>query len=509
MPGKYIFYDLETTGRGKKENSTSFGTSPKWEQILQIAAIVVDENFQPTNQNINIFCRPRVSIIAQPGALLTTNRGIKESLNADLSSYQLVSSINKTFDSWIKEDPESIFIGHNSMSFDETVLEYNLFSNLYYPYLTRKKRGDTINLARGLYAANPSLIKTGISAKGRPSFKLEKLAELNNLPVESAHDAFSDVKTSIALAKFIKEADLKIWESLIFTMDKQKAAEYITNNSGITYLTNWGGKINLEALSMVCESQVYKGMFHTLKLTNDPLPLLEASNSEFKSLLAKKPSKNRWLTTNNHPIFLDNKFARNYKPNNEISSEILNDRKKIIYKNKSLADKFKMYEIDRQLEKEDSLSQDNIFPESKANTFFEFKEQNIFQTFHSISDWNEKYKIALSVKDPSANFILRRLIFDESPHTLSENDFKKTHKQLSERLLLNQERPFTTIPEAMTLVDTELAKIEDDESENKENKIKILNEYNQYLIFLEKYFSNKNSAPLESGSNLIKQIYND
>ena len=24
MPGKYIFYDLETTGRGKKETSNSF-----------------------------------------------------------------------------------------------------------------------------------------------------------------------------------------------------------------------------------------------------------------------------------------------------------------------------------------------------------------------------------------------------------------------------------------------------------------------------------------------------
>ena len=53
MTGKYIFYDLETTGKGKKESANSFGTTPKWEQILQIAAIVVDENFQPTNQNMN------------------------------------------------------------------------------------------------------------------------------------------------------------------------------------------------------------------------------------------------------------------------------------------------------------------------------------------------------------------------------------------------------------------------------------------------------------------------
>ena len=167
-----------------------------------------------------------------------------------------------------------------------------------------------------------------------------------------------------------------------------------------------------------------------------------------------------------------------------------------------------MYEIDRQLEKEDSLSQDNIFPESKANTFFEFKEQNIFQNFHSINDWNEKYKIALSVKDPSANFILKRLIFDESPQTLSEDDFKKTHKELSERLLLNQERPFTTIPEAMTLVDTERSRIEDENNDDKEKNMQILDEYNKYLEFLENYFSDRNATPLKTGDELIKQIYN-
>ena len=54
----------------------------------------------------------------------------------------------------------------------------------------------------------------------------------------------------------------------------------------------------------------------------------------------------------------------------EIGSEILNERKKIIFKNKSLADKFRTYEIDSQIEKEENASQDNIFPESKANIFF-------------------------------------------------------------------------------------------------------------------------------------------
>jgi hypothetical protein len=89
MSAKYIFYDLETTGRGKKEYPNAFGTTPKWEQIMQIAAIVTDENFQETNQNINEFCRPRLSIISQPGALLTTQNGIREALHAKQSSYEI------------------------------------------------------------------------------------------------------------------------------------------------------------------------------------------------------------------------------------------------------------------------------------------------------------------------------------------------------------------------------------------------------------------------------------
>ena len=122
MSGKYIFYDLETTGKGKKETPDAFNATPKWEQILQIAAIVVDENFTPTNQNLNEFCRPRTSVIAQPGALLTTQKGIKEVLQAKHSSYQLISKINKQFDEWKKDNPNSIFIGHNIVNFDESVL---------------------------------------------------------------------------------------------------------------------------------------------------------------------------------------------------------------------------------------------------------------------------------------------------------------------------------------------------------------------------------------------------
>ena len=503
MPGKYIFYDFETSGKGKKENANSFGSTPKWEQILQVGAIVADENFQPTNKTLDAFCRPRLSIIAQPGALLTTQKGIRDSLAAQYSSYELISLVNKTFEEWKKDSSNNIFIGHNILEFDETILEYNLFNNLFFPYITRKNRGDTLNLSRALYALNPTSIKTGISERGNPIFKLEKLAEMNNLPIEFAHDALSDVRTSIALTKFIRDSDSETWQQLELTMNKENAINFVNTNKGFCYLTSFGGRVKIQALSMVCESQ-YQGWFHTLDLSHDPEPLLKASNEEFKKLVKKK---NRYVICNKHPILLSGKLATTFPPYDEIGKDLLNQRVNLVYKNKSLAEKFKHMEIDRQLEKEETASQDNIFPESQASLFSRFGQSEILQKFHYEKSWKEKYKLALSLKDPRASFIAKRLIFDESPEVLSEDDFKLVHRELHDRLVINQERPFTTIPEAMTYIDTELAKIEDNDDKDKMKKISLLEDYNTYLLFLEKYFSDKNAQPLKLGKELIKQIY--
>ncbi len=500
---KQCFWDLETSGAGKKEHPKAFESTPKWEQIMQIAAIVVDENLQPTNQNMNEFCRPRSTIIAQPGALITTKQGIRKSLNANHSCYELISLINNKFEEWKRENDNLTFIGHNIVNFDSPVLEYNLFNNLYFPYIDRKSRGDTLNLSRAMYALNPSNIKTPLTAKGNPSFRLEKLAELNNLPVEFAHDAYSDVKTSIALTKFIHDSDPENWQLLSRTMNKEKAIEYVNSNKGFCYMTTFAGRIKLEALSVVCESS-YSGWFNAFNLAYDPQPLLEANIEEFKTLIKKK---NRYVITNQHPILLPGKLAINYEPYNDIGSKVLNERAKIVFKNKSLAEKFKHMEVDRQLEKIDESSQDNIFPESKANKFMEFGQQDVIKKFHDQKSWEEKYKTALSLRDPRAQFIAKRLIFDESPKTLSEEDFKMVHREMHDRLVVIQERPFTTIPEAMTQIDTEFSKLEDSDSETKQEKVEILNDYNKYLTFMEKYFSNKNSGPLPEGSKLSKHIF--
>ena len=354
-----------------------------------------------------------------------------------------------------------------------------------------------------MYGLNPILIKIGTNVIGSQIFRLDVLAELNGLAVESAHDALSDVRTTISLAKFLHDRDPDTWKQLELTMNGDQASAYVSQHKGFCCINYWFGKIQVHALSMVCESQ-YKGWYHTIDLKHDPEPLLEANLEEFKKLIKKK---NRYIICNKNPILFSGKLATNYSPYDELGSNLLNQRANKVFKNKALADKFKHMELDRQLEKAETASQDNIFPESQASLFLNFGQLEIINQFHKQTSWKEKYRVAHSIRDPRASFIAKRLIFDESPETLSEDVFRFVHKELHDRLVINQHRPFTTIPEAMNYVDTELTKIADSNDNNKEEKNKIIKEYNKYLIFFEKYFSDKNAKPLKMGKDLIKQIF--
>ena len=50
------------------------------------------------------------------------------------------------------------------------------------------------------------------SMAGRPSFRLEQLTQANGLAHEAAHDALSDVRATLALARLIKQRQPRLWD---------------------------------------------------------------------------------------------------------------------------------------------------------------------------------------------------------------------------------------------------------------------------------------------------------
>ncbi|MEC8496756.1 MAG: exodeoxyribonuclease I, partial [Pseudomonadota bacterium] len=125
-----IFYDLETSGRGENHKKTRNG---QWDQILQVGAILCDENLIEKDR-FEIKCNLNKTLIPNPSALLVNNLSMTTIRNTNnISSYRLICDMLDKFREW----GTAIYIGFNSIDFDEEFLRNSLFQNLHNPYFTQ------------------------------------------------------------------------------------------------------------------------------------------------------------------------------------------------------------------------------------------------------------------------------------------------------------------------------------------------------------------------------------
>ena len=85
---RFVFYDLETTGR----NAT-------WDQIIQVGAILVDSDFIEVDR-FEERCRLKNGIIPEPGALIVNKTSPNMLKNVNLSHYELIKKLQETFKKW-------------------------------------------------------------------------------------------------------------------------------------------------------------------------------------------------------------------------------------------------------------------------------------------------------------------------------------------------------------------------------------------------------------------------
>jgi exodeoxyribonuclease-1 len=112
----------------------------------------------------------------------------------------------------------AIFVGYNSMSFDENLLRQALFRTLHSPYLTNSngnRRADAMSLVQVASEFAPNCVVVPTGANGKPVFKLDQLAPANGFSHQNAHDALADVEATIHMAKCVRERAPSCWNRFI------------------------------------------------------------------------------------------------------------------------------------------------------------------------------------------------------------------------------------------------------------------------------------------------------
>jgi exodeoxyribonuclease I len=116
----FVFYDTETTG-----------TDTVFDQILQFAAILTDDHMRELDR-FEIRCRLLPHVVPAAGALIAT--GVSPLLLTDsaLPTHYEARQIARKLADW----SPSIFLGYNSMSFDEELLRQTFYQTLQPIYVT-------------------------------------------------------------------------------------------------------------------------------------------------------------------------------------------------------------------------------------------------------------------------------------------------------------------------------------------------------------------------------------
>jgi exodeoxyribonuclease-1 len=107
-------------------------------------------------------------------------------------------------------------VGYNTIRFDDEVTRHLFWRNLIDPYGREWQNGcgrwDLLDVVRCAYALRPDGLQWPRHDDGRVSFKLEHLTVANGLVHEAAHDALSDVRATIALARLVRDQQPRLFD---------------------------------------------------------------------------------------------------------------------------------------------------------------------------------------------------------------------------------------------------------------------------------------------------------
>ena len=221
----FLWHDYET-----------FGLNPRRERPSQFAGIRTDAELNEIGEPVMLYCQPANDYLPDPASCLLTGITPQICLERGVPEHEFAAQIEA-----LLAAPDTIGVGYNSIRFDDEVTRYLLWRNLMDPYAREWQNGcgrwDIQDVVRMAYALRPDGIiwprkpedrkpPGGEIAPGatRPSFKLEDLARANGLLHEAAHDALSDVRATIALARLIRTAQPKLFEFCLSLHKKDRVA---------------------------------------------------------------------------------------------------------------------------------------------------------------------------------------------------------------------------------------------------------------------------------------------
>jgi exodeoxyribonuclease-1 len=288
----FVFYDLETTG-----------ISPAFDQPLQFAAIHTDTDLKEI-ERVDLRCQIAPHIIPSPYALMVTGIKPEQLVDSRLPNFfDFTQSVMELTKRWAP----STWVGFNSIRFDEELLRQafyqNLQPNIYATQFNGNNRLDILTAIYAVWCRNQGLLNWPTDNRGRPIYKLDRLAPENGFKSHNAHDALGDVEATLYLAQIISERDPDLWSSLLENRDKRKVMAKLETFEPVELVLRFGGGPPRSYVGCFCgisEGSATQAAFFDLQ-AGDPETLINADDVAIFEAVDGSPKIIRSIATNKAP----------------------------------------------------------------------------------------------------------------------------------------------------------------------------------------------------------------
>lgn len=209
-----FWYDYETTG-----------INPRCDRPLQVAGIRTDLALNEIDEPVNLYCQPSDDILPHPMACMITGITPGRLAEQGLGEADFMTRVHGQL-----ARPGTCGVGYNTLRFDDEMTRYSLYRNFFDPYAREwqggNSRWDLIDVVRTAYALRPQGI-VWPEEQGQVSLKLERLTAANGIDHGQAHDALSDVRATIALARLVRDKQPRLYDWLFQLRSKQRVMDQV------------------------------------------------------------------------------------------------------------------------------------------------------------------------------------------------------------------------------------------------------------------------------------------
>ncbi len=251
---------------------------------MQFAGLRTDLNLKPVGEPVNILVKLTEDTLPDPDAVLVTGITPQATIADGIAEAEFL----RQFENEVAV-PGTIFVGYNTVRFDDEFMRTVHYRNFYDPYEWQwqdsRSRWDILDVVRMTRALRPDGIKWPFDVKGNATNRLELITALNKLDHQHAHDALSDVEATIAVARLIRNKNEKLFDFLLEMRDKRKVSELVSGAQPFVYTS---GKYPAEfekttVVYRVCDHPQRQGSF-VYDLRHDPAVYKDSTPEQLAEL---------------------------------------------------------------------------------------------------------------------------------------------------------------------------------------------------------------------------------